>query len=274
MKSFVVRRNKNIGILILACTIIYLLYLGFLSKLHNPVFISGWALLGVSIFLMLYNVRKKLPSLPLFRSSLWLQMHIYLGLLSGFLFLLHIQFRVPNGLFEVILALLFCVVFLSGLLGLYITRTFPQKLSRVGESVIFERVTIIRRQIRESVEDIVVNSIHKTDSNMISEFYRNDLAQLFNSEYNIWRHFLASDDYVDGLKKKADNLKSYLNSDELLIMNEIINHIESKDDLDYQYTRQAILKYWLFIHIPFTYSMIICMLFHLVLTYAYYGGIF
>lgn len=260
--------------LLLACIVIYFLHRGFVNTLHNPAFISGWTLLGISLFLMFYNIRKKLPSIPMFRSSTWLQMHIYLGLLSGVLFLLHIQFRLPNGMFEIMLASLFVVVFVSGLFGLYITRSFPQKLSRVGENLIFERIPVIREKIRASVEDIVINSIEATDSNTISGFYKDYLFSFFRSKYNVWRHIMTSDDYVHELKEKATALKRYLNEDELLIMDDIIDHIESRDELDYQHARQALLKYWLFIHIPFTYSLIICALLHLVVTYAYYGGIF
>lgn len=274
MKTFAGRRYRNLSMLILACVVVYLLYRGFVNTLHNPAFISGWSLLGLSLFLMFYNIRKKLPSVPMLRSSTWLQMHIYLGLLSGFLFLLHIQFRVPNGMFEVMLASLFAVVFVSGLFGLYITRSFPQKLSRVGENVIFERIPVIRKQICDSVEDIVIRSIEETESNTISAFYKEYLSEIFRSKYNIWRHIITSDDYVHGLKEKAIALKRYLNEAELAIMDEIIEHVEAKDDLDYQYARQSILKYWLFIHIPFTYSLIMAALLHLVVTYAYYGGIF
>jgi hypothetical protein len=274
MKTFSSRRYRNTSLLLLACIIFWLLYSGFVNTLRSPSFISGWTLLVLSLFLTFYNVRKKIPSVPMLRSSTWLQMHIYLGLLSGFLFLLHIQFRVPNGLFETILTVLFAVVFFSGLYGLYLTRTLPQKLSREGENVIFERIPVIRKQIKDSVEEIVLNSIEETDSNTISEFYRDYLADLFRKKNYIWRHVFFSDDYVHGLLEKATELKRYLNNDELQIMGMIIDHVHSKVELDYQYARQSMLKYWLFIHIPVTYSLIICALFHLVLTYVYHGGIF
>jgi hypothetical protein len=274
MKTFSGRRYRNMGLLLLACIISWLLYRGFVYTLHSPSFITGWGLLALTLFLMFYNVRKKVPSVPMLRSSTWLQMHIYLGLLSGFLFLLHIQFRVPNGLFETILAVLFAVVFLSGLYGLYLSRSLPQKLSREGENVIFERIPVIRKQIKDSVEETVLNSIEETDSNTISEFYREHLAGLFHKQHYIWRHIFFSDDYVHGLLEKAAELKRYLSHDELQIMEKIIDHVHSKVDIDYQYARQAMLKYWLFVHIPVTYSLIICAVFHLVLTYAYHGGIF
>lgn len=274
MRTFAARRYRNIGLLVVACLLVFFIYTGFVSVLHNPAFISGWSLLGLSLFLMFYNARKKLSAIPMLKSSTWLQMHIYLGLLCGFIFLLHIQFRVPNGMFETLLASLFAVVFLSGLFGLYITRTFPQKLSRVGENVLFERIPMIRKQIRDSVEEIVLNSIESTNSNTISDFYREHLTDLFVGKNTLWKQICPSSDHVHGIKEKISALKRYLNEDELQIIDRIVDHVESRDELDYQYTRQALLKYWLFIHIPFTYSLMICVLLHLVVTYAYFGGAF
>ena len=273
MKTFAARRYRNISLLLIACAVSLFIYSGFVGVLHNPAFISGWTLLGLSLFLMLYNARKKLSMLPIFTSATWLQMHIYLGLLCGFIFLLHIHFRIPNGIFETLLASLFLVVFASGLFGLYITRSFPQKLSRIGENVLFERIPVIRKQIRDSVEEIVLSSIETTHSNTISEFYREHLIDLFSGKKMICRQIFTNESVHD-IKEKISSLKRYLNEDELKIIEKIQEHVESRDDIDYQYTRQALLKYWLFVHVPFTYSMIICVLLHLVLTYAYIGGLF
>ena len=45
-----------------------------------------------------------------------------------------------------------------------------------------------------------------------------------------------------------------------------------KDDLDYHHALQATLKGWLFVHIPLTYSLWILVVLHLVLAYAFTGG--
>src|SRR5207249_2990537 len=79
---------------------------------------SGLALLAVVLFLAFFNARKKLPFLPLLKASAWMRFHSYAGWFAVALFLLHIQFRVPQGQLEIVLALLFVAVSASGVAGL------------------------------------------------------------------------------------------------------------------------------------------------------------
>ena len=67
------------------------------SALPNYAFLTGWALLAGMFVLTIYNVRKKLPFLPLGKSETWLQIHIYLGFFTTLLFLIHLNFRLPHG---------------------------------------------------------------------------------------------------------------------------------------------------------------------------------
>ena len=55
-------------------------------------------------------------------------------------------------------------------------------------------------------------------------------------------------------------------------MNEIATLVRQKDGLDYHYSLQLILKLWLFVHIPLTYSLLLWTLAHIVLVFAYSGG--
>jgi len=81
------------------------------------VYFTGWALLALMLVLTGYNARKKLAFLPLLKSSTWFQIHVYLGLFTGLAFLLHLQWRVPTGWFEISLASLFAGVTFSGIFG-------------------------------------------------------------------------------------------------------------------------------------------------------------
>ena len=106
-------------------------------------------LLAAILFLGLYNVRKKLPMLPWTTSAGWLQVHLYVGLATSVLFGLHLGWRLPHGFLDTVLAGLFVSTFASGLLGLYWTRTLPSKLARVSEEVIYERIPLLRSQLRD-----------------------------------------------------------------------------------------------------------------------------
>ena len=72
---------------------------------------------GVIVFECLLGARKKYPASPMGRVRTWLRAHIWLGLLSFLLILLHSGFRWGQGL-ACLLMWLFAVIALSGIFGL------------------------------------------------------------------------------------------------------------------------------------------------------------
>src|SRR4051812_22388513 len=80
------------------------------STLRPHAFTTGGLLLAALVFLAGYNLRKRFPFLPLGSSAAWLQFHIYVGLGTIWIFLLHTSFWVPTGLFEGSLATLYLLV--------------------------------------------------------------------------------------------------------------------------------------------------------------------
>jgi hypothetical protein len=91
--------------------------------------------LGITGFLMmlstetLYSLRKRLPRFTYGRMSLWLQAHIFTGIVGPFLVLLHSGWKF-NGLAG-ILTLLTILVVLSGIIGRYIYTAVPRDLDGV-----------------------------------------------------------------------------------------------------------------------------------------------
>src|SRR5436305_10076402 len=82
----------------------------FSGTLPNYAYLTGWTLFAAMVLLAVYNARKKLPFLPLGSSESWLQIHIYVGFFTVVLFLIHLNFRIPTGWFEISLAGLYFLV--------------------------------------------------------------------------------------------------------------------------------------------------------------------
>ena len=72
--------------------------------------------MGLVVFLAAFNWRKKLSVLPIGTAAFWLQLHIYAGFFTIFVFVAHIGYRWPNGSFESALAAVFTIVATSGVL--------------------------------------------------------------------------------------------------------------------------------------------------------------
>jgi Fe-S-cluster-containing hydrogenase component 2 len=92
----------------------------------------GWALLACIAFLAIYNGRKKLPSCRWAIPKRGCQFHIYVGYLTFVIFLVHSNYRVPSGWFEITLSCVFGIVMLSGVGGLLISRQIPRRLATRG----------------------------------------------------------------------------------------------------------------------------------------------
>ena len=68
------------------------------------------------------------------------------------------------------------------------------------------------------------------------------------------------------------DLQRYLNPRELQTWRKIEELVRQKDGLDYHDAVQFLLKAWLFVHVPFTYSLLLFIVAHIVLVYAFSGG--
>jgi hypothetical protein len=266
------RRYGMLALVVISSLSIGIYKIFSLSLLPTGIY-SGWLLFITMVGLTLYNARKKLPFIPAFPSAIWLQIHIYAGLLTFVLFLIHIEFRIPNGPFEVTLAILYLLVFFSGVIGLVFSRVVPSLLSHRGEEVIFERIPIFRERLRRELEELVLAENADTQMVTIAEFYAGHLVRFFNGHKNTLRHLTQSTVHRNALLERLDSLKRYMNEEEKEVAEVVGDFIVKKDDLDFHYSFQLLLKVWLFMHIPLTYSLLIFALVHGVLIYAFIGGI-
>jgi len=234
---------------------------------------TGWLLLVSIVGLALYNWRKKFPFLPLGSAASWLQIHIYLGLFSGLLFAIHLQWQLPNGIFESLLATLYLAVFGSGLFGLIISRVFARRLSIRPGDFLFQRIPPMRAQLLNRVERLVIQCMETTESSGVPEFYARRLKPYFGKPRNFWRHLILSNRPVSLLLSEVQSLERYLNETESDVMRQIAVFVKEKDDLDYHFAHQALLRYWLFAHVPLTYALLCFTTIHVVLVYAFSGAV-
>lgn len=232
--------------------------------------VSGWVLFGLLLALGLLTLRKKLPFLPLFTAASWLQFHLYAGVLSVALFLGHIKMAVPNGTLEIGLAVLFLLVVGSGLVGWGLSRIIPKRLTTHGSQVIYERIPEFRKRLRERAAFVVEQAVADTGTATIADFYAKRLIAYFAGPQNFWPHLFQSNRPHYRLANELASMDRYLNDVERQRVGELTQLIQFKDDLDYQYAHQTVLKYWLFVHIPLTYSLLMVALIHGILMAAYY----
>lgn len=277
--TFRTRRARNLILLIILAAILCAGLWFYSLRLRQGTFISGWILAAFVIFLALYNVRKQFAYFPLLKSSAWLQLHIYVGLLSMVLFTLHACFQfghrwhLPSGPLNILLAALYILTAFSGIFGLLMTRSFPSRITDRGEEVIFERIPIFLRHLRDRSAELIVEAVSDSNASTLPDFYSQRLVWFFARPRHYWPHLFNSRRPLLVLETELASLNRYLNDREKDIAVEISALIEKKDLLDHAWALQGTLKGWLFIHIAMTYSLLAFMAVHILIAYAFSGGV-
>jgi hypothetical protein len=226
-------------------------------SLQPAALISGTLLYALLLGLTAFNARKKLPFLPLLKAKTWLNFHIYAGWFSVALFLVHLDFHLPSGGLESLIAALFVLVALSGVVGHVLSRVLPARLTVHGENILFERIPGYRVDLRREVEEIVLAAVESIGSTTVSDFHERHLADYFARPRHLLSHLFGSPKPLHKLLERIDALDRFLNSEEREVMKRIANRVQVKDNLDFQWYVQGLLKVWLFVHIPLTYGLLI-----------------
>lgn len=274
MKKLAKRRIRNFGITLIACVILLIVFRIMSSTLYPDAYVSGWILAASIVFLVAYNVRKALSFLPLGTSATWLQIHIYVGLITFCIFAIHVQFRVPNGWFECTLAAVYVTVFVSGVVGLYMTRSLPRRINQLGNEVVFESIPIQLHRLRQHVEQKVLACSEESGATAIAELFTADIQPFLARHHNFWAHLLlGTHPRFRKLSTEISNTSRFLTDEEKAVMQSIETLLHRKNELDGQYALQAALKYWLFIHVPLSYALLVFTFFHSMLVHAWSGGL-
>ena len=242
------------------------------AELERSTFQTGYLLLGLVGFLVSYNWRKKLPSLPLGSSSLWLQAHIYGGIGAIAVFLLHTGVRFPDGILETTLYFLFVSVAGSGLYGLKLTRSVPRRLSKLREQVIWERIPAFRSTVGRQAHQLILELVAIERAPTIVDFYKHRLLPFFERPRSTWYYAYPTSRLRNKIMAEMSALERYYSSSESAADSRLRRLVDQRDDLDYHDALQRKLKFWLFVHIGLTYALVALALVHAVMAHAFRGA--
>jgi len=269
VRYFAVRLRRNLALTGAACLALLMVYAVHGASLAHENFVTGWLVVAAIAGLVLYNARRGAPALPLGSSTAWMQLHVYLAIVAIFLFLLHVGIEVPRGIMEKVLAGLFVAVAGSGVFGFVLARLLPARLSRRGEVMLYERIPQFRRQLLERGEALALRAVEETGSTTIADYYADRLRPFLDGPRNFWAHVLEVSRGRRDLLVEMRDLERYLDDNEKEILRELAELSGLKDDLDYQYALQSMLKRWQFVHVPLAYALIVFVLLHAVVVYAF-----
>lgn len=267
------RRFGSALITILSIVGFLVAYIKYAPLYPRHAYLSGWLLFAAMLFLTFFNLRKRVPFLRIGSASFWMQLHLYVGVFSGALFFVHIGWSWPAGTFHQLLALCYGVVFVTGVLGLWISRAFPRMLTVAGYETPFERIPYARRNLREEAEALVLAGVDGQTSPVITEFYTKKLGMFFTRPCNRWAHLRQSRAPQAAHVSQFDEVQRYARTGECEMLDKLRDLVAQKHMLDYQYSLQSALRLWLFAHIPLSYSLLIFSVLHIILVHAFSGSV-
>ena len=272
MKTFASRRLNNALLTVAVLMSIFAWCRWQEGRLGRADFHTGYVLLAALFFLAIYNFRKKLPVIAWTTSAGWLQVHIYVGLGSAALFAQHIGWQLPNGRLEITLALLYAFTFVSGLVGLYWTRTLPPKLANVAEEVIYERIPMLRSQLQARAEQVALDAVRSSGSTTLGEYYAEKLQAYFERPRPLAYFLFPTSELRREQMAGLTSVGRYLSDTEQQHAERLFALIRRRDDLDFQAALQWRLKTWLFFHIGLTYPLLLLGCLHGLLAHLFVGG--
>lgn len=238
-------------------------------RLGTGELVTGYALLVFTFVLAAFNLRKRLPALPLGSARAWKRAHLAIGAIATALYVQHAGSPYPMGRYEQLLALVFCAVVVSGLLGDFLQRLLPRRLTDVGGEVIFERIPAEIATLREQAEALVLASVREAGSGALSQYYVESLDWYFRRPRFLLSHLTGGNRGGRWIRDQISALRRYLDEREGRALDQIEALALRKNQLDAHYVLQGALKLWLFVHVPAGMLLVALACWHLLVLHIY-----
>jgi hypothetical protein len=267
----------------------------------------GFGIVGFAfrVFAGLLGVRRKVPTWRVGRGTVWLRAHIWLGLLSYPLILFHSGFGL-GGPLTLVLMILFTVVFVSGILGLFLQQALPRlMLTRLPLETVYEQVDVVVTQLLAESDALVTAACGTLPVGpvRVPEERRagggvapprpgaprssprarpTALAPVVESEtlratyLRDIRPFLDPDNRPNGIlgtSSRAATLFRHLRTTLPNVLQETVNELEAICDERRQLADQKrlhhVLHGWLLVHVPLSYATLLLGAVHAVIALRY-----
>ena len=232
-------------------------------------FTSGYCLIGLIVFLAIYNPRKRLSMLPIGKASVWLTIHLVGGLFSLALFWVHIGSIWPIGSIDRALAALFYLVCASGVVGYAFQLWLPGRLAQSRPEYIYERIPAEVATIRAQVEKEVLAAAAESGSDTLSRDYLDTMAWYFARPRFFWNHIIGGRRAELWMERHVATIARYLNETERTHLVRIGQLGVEKRRVDLQYAMQSLLKRWIMFHVPLAAAMLALAFWHLIIVHVF-----
>ena len=265
------RRRLALVATLLALAVVWLVARRLEANLARASFFTGGTALATLFLLAALGIRRRLPVLRLGSVSLWTQVHIYSGIFSLGVYLIHVPAVIGNGIFESSLSMLFLLVSLSGMYGVYASRTLPKRLTAVDGQHRFDRVAWHREQIAEAARRLLEGLREQSEVQVLGGFYQTYLLPFFGARPSLVYVLVPSGARRRRLLTGLRELDRYLEPESRSTAGQFAALVRRRDDLDYQFVLQLRLRLWLVVHGVFSVVLVSAAIVHAVIAWRFVG---
>ncbi len=143
----------------------------------GPGLVYGIAGFAMMMYAGVLGARKKVRAWRLGRAQSWMRGHLWLGLVSFPIILLHAGPTFGVGL-TAVLMWLFVIVVVSGLCGAWLQHTMPSRLLReVPMETIYDQIAHVRRQLLDEADTVVADACGKLELETVAPAARDAYAR-------------------------------------------------------------------------------------------------
>lgn len=271
--------RKTVQGLLIAAISVGLLWLVWIygNGLRHPRYLDGWILAGGMGVQLYFHIAIKTSGLSPKSATRWRQIHIFLGYLLIVAFISHSDFSLPDTNFEWALWTAFMLVVLSGIFGAYLAWSLQTKRV-IDERITYDRIPTRRAELAREVHAAAT----KTDTDAaaiglpappydawIMDLYTTHLRDFFKGQRNYAAHLMGWQRPLKRLTDEIDNLSRFVDQRGQEKLAAIRSLVIEKDQLDFARVYLGLSKAWLFVHVPGTYVLIVLMLLHVLVVYAF-----
>ncbi len=244
-------RNRRIGAIV-ATLLVGLLWVAgaywVRITLGHPAIYSGATLMTCLVGLMLIGLRRRVPILPLWSVSTWVQIHLYTAVFACVAFVAHVPSIVANGKFEFGLSCLFLVVAASGFYGLFISRTGPKRLTALSTQPRYDQISWHRNQLAIAAHGAVNQLPETADRQVLQAYFDRSLQPYFDSPLSKRYLLLPTSARRHQLLAELAEHDRYLDPNVMAASKRLSALVRHRDDLDYQNAIQFRLRSWVVVH--------------------------
>ena len=220
-----------------------------------------YGLLGFSaiLFLAFLRVRKAMYRVKIGSLNAWVQSHVYIGILSLLLILLHTGLNF-SGTFSTILFVLFALVVVSGIIGMIFYTIIPSSLTKFGREILPKEEILERLdEFQEQADKIAVDA-----GEVLAGIYKDRMRDYFLMRKTRWSYLLKEErQLLKGTKDLFKELGTEIPKESTYDLNMLSAIYVDAQRLHFKWAKVRAIRGWLNMHIPLTAMMLVAAVAHI-----------